>query len=253
MQVSTLYPLCFLLVSPLCSALSIRDPATLHTNVSSGAVGETTKIPLIPKDSDIFTLTNEFPLQLEEIPTLMAATYAMRDLGLRDSRKDSIPKMSWTHPSFPGAVLTIFPALGQQELRVCFAIWIILYTARVMLQVQKYSGQYFTLYTGKPIGSMIVMPIGPGEAAPGQVNNSAMGVDASALSSFSTSTSRAGVSAGNDLRAEVSYVGESIERRDILMIMLWLILDLALQNTEPLQIWQFTHNAIGSQITTIWN
>jgi len=193
----------------------------------------------------------------------MVCITAMRSLALLYFEDDDIPQKAWTHPKFPGVELTVGPASQSEKLTVRFAMWMIAAVTRFMMAEDRFQSAHFTgFYRGERVG--VVTFFGAASDAGGQNSSVSQEPQASALVaggnilngvgfSFDGMNSGAARNANDQLRAEVQYLGTSINRRDMLMMIIWLFLWLAPHNREPLGVWRMAQPLLTCEVITLWN
>ncbi|CAF9923168.1 MAG: hypothetical protein HETSPECPRED_005260 [Heterodermia speciosa] len=235
----------------------VRATPTSQLNQRNGSLESASTLstlPDLPKDNEVMTAANYYPYHLQDTPVFMAAIRALHDLASRDFEEDSIPGTSWSHPLFPEVKLTVRPAPGKRLLSVRFAMWIILFSTRCLIEENKYSGEFLNLYRNEPIGYMVVLPTA---RIARQGNSSTQGTQPNGANPFPNYSSpqylSSGTAANDDPQATVFYVGKNIDRADFFLALLWIILDLAPHSGEPMIVWRLTRATAKSEISTIWN
>jgi hypothetical protein len=193
----------------------------------------------------------------------MVCITAMRGLALLYFEDDDIPQKAWTHPQFPGMELTVGPASQSEKLTVRFAMWMIAAVTRFMMAEDRFQSAHFTgFYRGERVG--VVTLFGAASDAGGQNSSVSQEPQASAIVAggsilngvgfnFDGMISGAARNANDQLRAEVQYLGTSINRRDMLMMIIWLLLWLAPRNREPLGVWRMAQPLLTCEVITLWN
>ena len=245
----------------ICTAASIPTSATSIADLSQRTASNLTNLPDLP-NGDFAVTATWFSRSLPVTACEMVCVTAMRELALYHFDEGVIPPRSWVHPDFPQVRLSVEPARGKEETSVRFTMWIITASLRVMLEDNRFqSVQYVGLYQDQPIG---IVRLFNTDNLHAQRNSSfqqqrssrlatAASDSARASFKFDLTTFGAAVPANDDLQAEVQYLSKSIDRRDLFMSLVWLLLRLAPHNREPLAVWQETHKAITCGVTTIWN
>ena len=235
----------------------VRATPTLQLNQRDGSLGSASTLstlPDLPKDGEWQTAAAYYAYPLQDTPVFMAAIRALRDLASRDFEEGIISETSWSHPLFPEVKLTVCPAPGERLLRVRFAMWMILYTTQCMIDENKYSGQFFSLYRNEPIGYVFVLPTA---RIARQGNSSTQGTQPNDAKPFpnysSTQYLSSGTAANDDTQATVFYVGKNIDRADFFLALIEIIVDLAPHIEEPIIVWRLTRTTAKSEISTIWN
>ncbi len=155
------------------------------------------------------------------------------------------------------------PASQSEKLTVRFAMWMIAAVTRFMMAEDRFQSAHFTgFYCGERVG--VVTFFGAASDAGGQNSSVSQEPQASAIVAggsilngvgfnFDGMISGAARNANDQLRAEVQYLGTSINRRDMLMMIIWLLLWLAPRNREPLGVWRMAQPLLTCEVITLWN
>lgn len=194
----------------------------------------------------------------------MVCITAMRELALLHFEDANIPQKTWTHPRFPEVELTVGPTSGEERLTVRFAMWLIAAVTRYMMGEDRFQSAHFSgMYRGTRVGGMAFWPatahaVESNSSIAQQPHTSgtvAAGRNLNGLGfNFDRVSSGTDLSVGGDqLRAEVSYLGTSINRRDLLMMIIWLLLWLAPRNRDPLGVWRAAQPLLTSEVIVLWN
>ena len=241
----------FTLISTVIATPTSRSS---QRDVSLESATALSTLPDLPKDMEFVTAANYYPYPLTDVPVFMAAITAMRELGLRAFETDTLPVTSWSHPAFPGVKLTVLPPPGKRMLSVRFAMWMIHYSIRCMMVEKKYSGEFLSLYRGEMIGKVVSIPTTAIARRGDSSTQRTKRIDTKAIPNNSSAQSFSmGEIANDNMQAMVDWVGKTIDRADFFLTLLWLIVDLAPHNEEPLTVWQVTRSSMNCQVTTIWN
>ena len=242
----------FALISTVIATPTSRSS---QRDVSLESATAVSTLPDLPQDEDLATAATFYAYHLPDVAVLMAAITAMRELGLRAFETDTLPETSWSHPSFPGVRLTVRPPVGKTRLSVRFAMWMILYSTRCMVVEKMYSGQFLSIYKTEVIGFVNTLPTAAIIVRQGDLSTQrTKHVDTRSIPfNASAQSFTMGEIANDDMQANVDWVGKTIDRADFFLALLWLIVDLAPHNGEPLTVWQVTRSAMNCQVTTIWN
>ena len=240
--------------------------ATLPSNSSStylkpGSITPLSAIPDLPDDDFSFVI-EWYRSALVEVPSIMVCTWAMRELAMLHFEDDSIPERDWTHPRFPQVRLTVVPPANENDLSVRFAMWVITATMRLMLEAEGFQSiRFHGFFRNKAIGSAVLTPSSDTDVlysskfhlvSPSKHENPP---DTRTIFPFGNVSMRANATfrTNDQLHADLTYLSTVIDRRDIFFAVIWLILECAPHNQEPLTVWRVTRAIISSQITTIWN
>ena len=194
----------------------------------------------------------------------MICITAMRELALLPFEDDDIPEKTWTDPRFPEVELIVGPTRGGGKLTVRFALWMITAVTRYMMGENRFQTAYFSgTYRGSRVGDVrfsraTIKAAGYNTSVAQQPQTSGNTAAERNLNGLEFTFDRVGSDTdlsvrGDQLRAKVNYLGTSINRRDMLMMILWLILWLAPRNREPLGVWRITQELLTSEVTVLWN
>jgi len=228
----------------------------------SGSNRTLSTLPDLP-DNDFHIIATWYEPVLVETACVMACITAMRELALLHFEDDDIPQKSWTNPRFPGVWLTVGPASDGEKLTVRFAMWMIAAVTRFMMAEDRFQNTRFTgIYRGNRVGSVTFLhaTFEGGEhnnSSSPQSQASGLVMAGSNLNgvgfTFDGMNSGAARNVNDQLRAEVNYLGTSIDRRDMLMMIIWLLLWLAPRNRVPLGVWRVGQPLLTCEIIALWN
>lgn len=187
----------------------------------------------------------------------------MRELALRHFDTAVISgRQSWIHPKNPDVRLYVAPPHGKEETSVRFAMWTIVYAVRIMfLNNRLSSSRYIGLWHEQQVsivsfgykGSSEGMPVqGDSSHEQGQTINRASLPDRNFDTAAFMFTMKSGtaLNAEDQLSASVEYLSKSIDRRDLLLALIWLLVKLAPHNREPLTQFSSTLGTFMSLVTT---
>jgi len=262
MRLSLRSSLCLLLTVSSCAAISIPTPSPSIRTISSHPPTNLSTLPNLP-DDNFHVIASWYHPALSETACIMVCITAMRELALLYFEDDDIPQKAWTHPQFPGVELTVGPASESEKLTVRFAMWMIAAVTRFMMAEDRFQSAHFTgFYRGERVG--VVTFFRAASDVGGQNSSISQQPQASAIVAggnilngvgfnFDGMNSGAARNANDQMRAEVNYLGTSINRRDMLMMIIWLLLWLAPRNREPLGVWRMAQPLLTCEVITLWN
>ena len=251
--------LLFLQTLSLCGSLSLPSPTPNGIALSPGSTRNLSALPDLP-DNDFAILATWYEAKLEEKACIMLCMVAMRELALYHFDDQELPKQAWTDRNHPGVILIIQPDPGSKsrKISVRFAMWIIASIMQTMLTQNRFqSSRYAGFYENEPVGAVDFFAIdsnnpssqGPHDSEPTSTATNNRGISFN----FTSMSSAATLNENDKLDGKIDYVGNSIARKDIYMVLVWLLVELAPHNREPIGVWRTTRVAIESEVTTIWN
>lgn len=210
---------------------------------------------------------------------MMALVQAIHALAPLEPLSTLTTEQRWTHPSFPGVVVSIEVT---QLTTVRFGMWIIVTAMRHLLKQDRFQVAYFIgMWQGVKVAALLIKPAESvdGEAGKQQQHDSTNSTERIAVTkaaeevtkaSSSSSSSRSLTSifsvsrndsgllvrpslAADELMCYVHYLRTPIDRKDMFMAIVWLILALTPFYHDPLNVFRCNVDGIGADIETIWN
>ncbi|KAI4191757.1 MAG: hypothetical protein LQ348_003436 [Seirophora lacunosa] len=210
---------------------------------------------------------------LAAVPTMMALVQAIHALAPLEPLSTLTTDQRWTHPSFPGVVVSIE---GSKLTTVRFGMWIIVTAMRHLLKQDRFQVAYFIgMWQGVTVAALHIEPAGfvDGEAGKQQHDSTnsteRIAVTKAAEEVAKASSSRSLTSifsvsrndssllvpslAADELMGYVHYLSTPIDRKDMFMAIVWLILALSPFYHDPLNVFGCNVDAIVANIGTVWN
>ena len=226
--------------------ISLSPANTTLSSLLNGTIGA---LPAMP-DAD-FTYLAGFRLpHLPYTACVMAAVTAMRELALLDL--DDHMSGRWTHPDYPGACVSV-AGLDERAITVRFALWLIHAGIREMLRRQRYEmAKFVGNFRGREVGYSIFEAYTPRDIDQRQASS---GHRQPPISSSKSRTIVSLTLEGDDqLHADVEYLPKEVDRRDIFIMLIYLMMSLASFRIDfPLMAYHASYDAISARIRTIWN
>ena len=182
----------------------------------------------------------------------MASVTAMRELALLDLDDLVSDQLRWTHSGYPGASVSVV-GFNENAMTVRFALWLISTGVRDMLHRRCYElANFVGQFRGRKVGYATFKADAPRHPDEEQISNSLRQPPVS-ISNSRTIASLA-LEGNDDLQAEMEYLPSDIDRRDIFLLLVYLLMALASRRVdEPLMAYLVSFAAITSQIRAIWN
>ena len=251
--------LLFLQTLSLCGSLSLPSPTPNGNALSPGSARNLSALPDLP-DNDFGIFVTWYEAKLSETACIMVCMVAMRELALYHFDDKELPRQTWFDRHHPEIILIVQPDPGSKsgKISVRFAMWIIASIMQTMLTQNRFrSSSYAGFYKAEPVGAVSFLAIdssNPSSQRPQDLGPTTTATNKRGISFKSTSMSSAvTLSEYDKLDGNVKYVGNSIARKDIYLVLVWLLVELAPHNREPITVWRATRVAIESEVTTIWN
>lgn len=189
---------------------------------------------------------------------IMAGVSAMRELALLDINSLVSDTEKWTHPDYPGVVVSLAGERGER-LTVRWAMWLVHAGVKdMMLRTRYQTSTFFGWFRDVKIGHVMFDAIAVEAKTAPQLPRMSPIASTTSGSRVSFNFSLPGPEAANpaandDLHAQVEYVGKAMDSRDSLEMIIWLLMSLGPRDNEPLAVYQCTIPAITSNVVTIWN
>ncbi|KAL9010093.1 MAG: hypothetical protein Q9173_004940 [Seirophora scorigena] len=264
--------LTFFFLSFTCAAeaLSAADPAPVNSSLQLYTF--LSAVPHTP-DEQWSGVSAYRPPSVAAVPTMMALVQAIHALAPLEPLSSLTTEQRWTHPNFPGVVVSM---QGSKLTTARFGMWIIVFAMRDMLMRDRFQMSYFIgRWQGLRVAALHIEPAGfvDGEAGKQQHDSTdsteRLAVTKAAEEVTKASSSRSLTSifsvsrndssllvpslTDDELMAYVHYLSTPIDRKDMFMAIVWLILALSPFYHDPLYVFRCNVDAIGAEIPTIWN
>ena len=253
--------LLFLQTLTLCGSLSLSSPTPNGIPLSPGSARNLSVLPDLP-ENDFGIVVTWYEAKLPETACIMVCMLAMRELALYHFDDKELPKQAWTDPHYPEIILIIQPDRGSKsgKISVRFAMWIIATIMERMLTQNRFQSSHCAgFYKAEPVGTVSFFALDSNNPSSQRPQDSEYMTTATSKRgnslNFTSISSAATLNENNNdnLDGKINYVGNSIARKDIYLVLVWLLVELAPHNREPIAVWRTTRVAIESEVTTIWN
>ncbi|KAL8647761.1 MAG: hypothetical protein Q9210_005369 [Variospora velana] len=253
---------------PAAGPIPVNSSLQLHTFLSA--------VPEMPDEQWHGIAAYRRP-SVAAVPTMMACVEAMHALSGLESITLLTNDQRWTHPRFPGVVVSLH---GYMRTTARFAMWVVAFAIRDMLSRNRFEEAYFIgAWQGVRVASLHINRLEhvDGDAWKEQHDDSADLTDRTAVAATKpssssitsslfgsrndSSSSSSNRSSNNlvpsltddELLAYVHYLPTPIDRKNIFMAIVWLMLALAPFYHDPLFVFRCNVDAIGAEVRTIWN
>ncbi|KAL8823454.1 MAG: hypothetical protein Q9191_005839 [Dirinaria sp. TL-2023a] len=220
-------------------------------------------IPLNGSDETFRAVGQWDKVPLDETACIMTSFWAMRELALLDFDHQRIEKSTFAHPRFPEVGLTLIPWKDSKDLSVANALRLIAASFRNVLGNNRFKGVQFDGYQGRQaVGSLVLAPMTPStrelnqNGSMLQQRHLSVMKDQSTISFPLSNNTPTIASLGNDkLWAYVIYLNNEIARRDLLMLMMWVLLKLGpFPIDQPIANWQISgENFDSGKTVSTWH
>ncbi|KAI4188450.1 MAG: hypothetical protein L6R41_002129 [Letrouitia leprolyta] len=202
----------------------------------------------------------------------MAGVAAMHDLAMLDRDEHINPTRKRTHPNYPGAFLNFAP-FGKEggRITVRWAMFLVNAATQAMMRQQRYeTSVFFGWYKGVGVGSILFNRATADSVdvptttsiEPQKLQNLLPATDPHLLprpsivardtgTSFNVTGTR--LAAGDQLYAQVDFVGKTMDMRDALMAIIYLLMSLGGRHNQPLGFYNCIMHAVTVEVRTIFN
>lgn len=191
---------------------------------------------------------------------MMACVTAMQNLALRDIDSMVSSDEKWTHPDYPGVYVSVIGEgrTSKTYIKVRWAMFLINGGIKDMLVRQRYElAVYYGYYQSVKVGTAIfwsdsiLPPIVPPTTAVAaraitEVNQTQISFERNG------SGNQTALATGEKLDARVEYLDKAMDRRDTIIMIVYLMLSLASRNKEPLGVYHQSLVAVTVEVRTIW-
>lgn len=209
---------------------------------------------------------------LPKLACIMAGVAAMHDLAMLDRDEHINPTRKRTHPNYPGAFLNFAP-FGKEggRITVRWAMFLVNAATQAMMRQQRYeTSVFFGWYKGVGVGSILFNRATADSVdvptttsiEPQKLQNLLPATDPHLLprpsivardtgTSFNVTGTR--LAAGDQLYAQVDFVGKTMDMRDALMAIIYLLMSLGGRHNQPLGFYNCIMHAVTVEVRTIFN
>ncbi|KAL8993089.1 MAG: hypothetical protein Q9188_007418 [Gyalolechia gomerana] len=254
------------LVSCLSILSTIFFCATLHLPIAarvlpiSNSSVENLNLSALPElpDKHFRYVAVYRPPALSEVPAIMACVAALQELAMLDFDTTVSSDKRWTHPNYPGVFLSVY---GQPStpLTVRWAIFLIHAGIRDMMLRERYeTGIFFGWYRDVRLGRVLFWSSRqPQPPNPQRPENAPMLSTGTNHTELTFQRGRPGIGSklvsADQLQANVEYLEKTMDRRDSMLMIIYLMMSLGGRDNEPLVAFQCIFPAITVEVRTIWN
>ncbi|KAL8799899.1 MAG: hypothetical protein Q9182_005556 [Xanthomendoza sp. 2 TL-2023] len=239
--------LAFLYIIFFCATAGIPSTNTTHQDLKLSA------LPDRPDKDFRLQLDYDESKPLRDIPLFLACVIAMQELAHLDTDAYVRSTKAWTHPEYPGVVLSLQGKEGRISVR--FARWLIHGAMRDMMVLNRYLASHsIGWYRDVEIGQVSFLP-GPLASTLQLLASSAPNASGSTAFSFQHGqSSTTDISTSEDeLYARVEYVGNTMDKRDSFLTIVWILLAFGGRTSEALRSCYTAVTGVRAQVRTIWN
>ncbi|KAL8998626.1 MAG: hypothetical protein Q9169_002377 [Polycauliona sp. 2 TL-2023] len=232
---------------------------TSATLPATNAIGQDLGVPSLPNlpDKDLTYDVRYLSGQLSPRASIMACVAAMHELALLDMNTSIGQRRRWTHPNYPGVIVSMEEHQGSRS-TARFAMWLIQAAIRDMMLRQTYQpselrGQYRKVPIGRVYfsqSSQHTVPLEQAQTtAPAASKQSINGV------SFNLQLPKGpGRTASNDAyNARVQYLDKPMDMRDAFFSVIWLLMTFGGYGHEPLRVSHIVVLSITVEVKSVWN
>ncbi|KAL8925661.1 MAG: hypothetical protein Q9208_003344 [Pyrenodesmia sp. 3 TL-2023] len=193
---------------------------------------------------------------LSNLASIMACVAANRELAMMGFDEPVSTAQRWTHPEYPGVALR-FVEENMKPVTVRWAIFLVYAAIRDMMLRDRYQASvFFGYYRESPIGRVLFYPITQGANLQQSESTTIAGTPKDtngATFDVRPFAPRANPSPNNILHAEVEYNDTAMDRRDALLMIIYLQISLGGRHNAPLRVYHCALAAITTKVNTIWN
>ncbi|KAL8932087.1 MAG: hypothetical protein Q9216_006967 [Gyalolechia sp. 2 TL-2023] len=192
----------------------------------------------------------------------MACVAALHALAVLDRDSTVSADEKWTHPDYPGVVLYVAEdPKSPITMTARWATFLINAGIRDMMLRQRYeSAIFWGWFRDVRVGSAIFAS----SRRPPRLSLLQRPQDVSMIIrtganhttlTYGRSRSRTGIelATGDTIHAEVTYLEKAMDRRDSMIMIIYLMMSLGGRDYEPLKAYQCIFQAITVEVRTIWN
>ncbi|KAL8670579.1 MAG: hypothetical protein Q9168_004892 [Polycauliona sp. 1 TL-2023] len=200
---------------------------------------------------------------LPELACIMASITALQYLALLGPDSPVDPDQKWSHPEYPGVAISVSGITGRGPLEARLAMLTINAGIRDMMKSTRYQSAFYQgFYRDRPVASVLFGPVvggkngdgfEPQDAAPLPPKDPATTNRSDLLSFPRTGPGKADLQTGDKLGANVDYLPKTMDRRDAMATIMWVIISASSISTRPMGTFSCDAAGVTVDVRTIWN